>query len=425
MRLAGLSVSPRGGSWQNRVYELAAFGLARSVLTTDAVQGIYVRRSVASGEATLPRSDIDLAIVLNPSPAVENEALSMLALRTRYRAGRCLFPRLGEALVHTPEELIAASAGDPYRASIDRRCRLVVSGHPTAIPQVPIRSHDAARRLVFWFDRYIPDAIRARDHRNLRKFALEIWNAWRVLSGAFAEPLLTRAASREDWCSSEHASMLAEAERSPEAAFGVCLQLAEWAHALVLPALPRPNRAATLEPAAIPGGMPPRVEILPSAGALPSREALARGTYAFTAEVLDLLIHFQHPLWWLGLGSQAVELGLASPRVDEWLRACLRFTGGERLRAPGFSESSVGAHAERLALVDAVVASIAAGRPPGEGGLAFPDLPPTRGLSVEHYYRERFATLSRHAASLRHRIQALYGEAGSQHARSESSALAE
>ena len=161
--------------------------LSLAFLDVAGVRSVYARRSVASGEAVLPWSDLDLAMVTDDLPGA-----ALDGLRRRYRLARVAFPRLGECQIFTEGELAELAVTDPYRASLDRRCAWVALGEAPAIPAEPIPAHEAARRLVFWLEEFVPTALRQRNERNLRKFALEMANALGVLEGRWPEPLTTR-----------------------------------------------------------------------------------------------------------------------------------------------------------------------------------------------------------------------------------------
>lgn len=171
----------------SQLYELAAKAVA-PILRLPFVESIYIRRSVAAGEAVFPWSDLDLGMVISDCSGEE-----LYALWRRFRIAKLLFPRLGECLVATAEELAEMSAMDPYRASLDRRFTIVVSGGRPPIPELPISKMAAARRLVFWFEHYLPLAIRQKNLRNQDKFVKEMANALGVVEGRWPEPLRSRA----------------------------------------------------------------------------------------------------------------------------------------------------------------------------------------------------------------------------------------
>lgn len=336
------------------IYRTAARVLSPAFLNLPFVRSVFIRRSVAAGEASFPWSDLDLAIVIQDASGPE-----LLQLRRRFRAMRCAFPRLGECQVFTPEDLLELAATDPYRSSLDRRCGITVFGAPPVIPATPIPPPEAARRLVFWFESFIPRAIAQNNRRNLRKFSLEIANALGVLEGRWPEPLLTR---RET----------AERAGVPADPLGSCYALAARAHRLLRPAAPQ--LAAPLE--------------LP--GLVVTSEPLAHlrpGLRVLTPEIVDLLLQTQNPDLWTAHGSALAAAGFDPPSPESWLRAARRWAAGERIRGPGFLEPSTAPAVARLHASARIL------------GLAAPAVP--ENLTVAGYYRHHYETLSTHAAALR------------------------
>lgn len=346
------------------VYRAAARWLSRTFLNTDPVLSVFARRSVAAGEAVFPWSDLDLAILIRPATGVQ-----LYQLRRRYRMARLAFPRLGECLVFTQADLQELTQTDPYRVSLDRRCLLTTLGEEPALARAPIPMHEAARRLVFWFESYIPRALAQGNLRNLRKYALEMANALGVIEGHWAEPLGSRL---------ETARRTGPVEGDPLAA---CFRAAARAHALLRPPAPALSRAREL----------PGMVLVPSA-----REAPRTGVRAVTPEVLDLLMETQNPLLWQAHEHALQELGFRPPSREAWLRAAHRWSGGEKVRSPGFFEHGTERAAARLRDAAAVLG----------------DTPPSvpAGLSVQRYYLAYYEELDGFAASLRGKAKALTRE---------------
>lgn len=343
------------------IYRTAARLLGRTLLSSPIVRSVYVRRSVAAGEAEFPRSDLDLAMVIEPVPGVEIEAL-----RRRYRRARVAFPRLGECQLFTLEDLDEFAITDPYRASLDRRCGITVAGSSPMIRAVPIPPLETARRLVFWFEHFIPTARRQRNLRNLRKFAIEMVNALGVLDGRWPEPLTSRRETQ------------AQAPLSAHNHFAVCLELAAQAHALVRPPAPR-LRAPLL--------LGDRV-VAPTIGVALETTAPA----VITAEVLDLLLHTQSPWLWHAHADALADAGFEEPGRAAWIAAARRYAGGERVRGPGFLESGTSSAFARLRASADVLG--------GEAPLVASMLP-----SVTDYYRGPYDQLVVWAQSLRERAR--------------------
>ncbi len=352
-----------GTSASTAIYRAAARILGNTLLASPVVRTICIRRSVAAGEAVFPFSDLDLAMVIDPVPGADVEQL-----RRRYRRARLAFPRLGECQVFTREDLDEFAVTDPYRASLDRRCAVTVFGPPLAIADAPISPLEASRRLVFWFEHFIPTARRQGNRRNLRKFAIEIANALGVLEGHWSVPLTSRRETLE---------------RSPLPAgdlFAVCLELAARAHALVRP--PAPQLRAPLKLAGL--------VVAPSIGdavAMPDARVM-------TPEVLDLLLHTQTPWLWTTFGGALAQAGFAAPNRAAWIAAARRFAGGERVRGPGFLEANTASAYTRL---HASADVLGGERPPP---------PSTTTLSLTDYYLGEYDRLAAWAAHLRERARA-------------------
>ncbi|MBI1356682.1 MAG: hypothetical protein GC160_20270 [Acidobacteria bacterium] len=337
------------------IYRAAARTLARLFLAGPGVRTVSIRRSVAAGEASFPWSDLDLAIVMD-----EPSGEAMLELRRRFRRARAAFPRLGECQVFTPEDLREIAATDPYRSSLDRRFGVTVWGEPPEIPVTPLPPLQAARRLVFWFERFVPWAMGQGSRRNQRKFALEMANALGVLEGRWAEPLARRDETARRW------------GRLGDDWYGACFELAARAHRQLRPPAPRLSR-----PLALPGLL-----VVPSAS-----EAPRDGSKAVTPEVLDLLLQTQNPWLWRENGDRLAEAGFEEPSQWSWMEAARRWAAGERLRGPGFLESGAEAAVSRLNKAARIL-----GRTP--------PVAPDR-LTLESFYLEAYDEFRLQAAALR------------------------
>lgn len=339
------------------IYRAAAKVLSHTVLRCQIVKTVFIRRSAASGEAVFPWSDLDLAILIRDAQGFEIDEL-----RLRYLIARILFPRLGECQVMTRRDLAELCETDPYRASLDRRCSVTVFGPPPVIQTTPVTPFEAARRLVFWFDRFIPAALRHNNRRNLQKFALEMANALGVLEGRWAEPLTTRAET---------------ARRIPPPSgnlFADCCGFAARAHALLRPPAPRLQKPLKL----------PGLLVLPSANELRTPVS----GRVMTPEALDLLIHTQNPWLWHEYGGALGACGFEPPPESTWRAAARRYAAGERLRGPGFLESGTG---PALARIRAAASALSVEWSDG----------PQQHLKPSVYYLEYYDWLSAEAEKLR------------------------
>lgn len=360
----------------------AAARVVAPILLHPCVRSVYIRRSVATGEASFPWSDLDLGLVTEAARGDE-----MNALRRRFLMARTLFPRLGECQIASAAELRDLATSDPYRASLDRRFAITVAGAPPRIPPVPVSTRAAARRLVYWFEGYLPRAVRGGNVRNQRKFAQEMWNALGVMEGRWSEPLKTRA---------EAAAVMGGPEPLGSG-FAVCCRIAARAWEVLAPADPPP---AIRETVALPGLTVLPMETTPwpdGSGAV------------VTPAVLRLLLETHNPFLWWQHGPVLRTLGFPPPSRQAWVEASLRHTGGERLRQPGFVEKGPGRHAVILAQVGRVLEILERG---GDPDAAIEVLAPSFPASVRDYYRHDYDTLAETAARLRQRAVACRSEGG-------------
>jgi hypothetical protein len=340
---------------------------------------MYIRRSVAAGEAEFPWSDLDLGLVVEGFGGRE-----MNALRRRFLVAHLAFPRLGECQVTSAAELTGLASSDSYRASLDRRFAVTVAGDPPEIPVVAISRRAAARRLVFWFERYIPLAVRQGNGRDQRKFVLEMWNALGVIEGKWGEPLRTRSETAVQ----ARESGLSGGEWGGDP-FAVASRIAARAQQLLLPPAPVLSATVVLE------GQNPLVVLPVESAPWPTRPSTA---IVVTPAVLQLMLEVQNPFLWLRHGPALRDLGFSPPSRRAWAEACRRHTGGERLRGPGFMEKGPNMHLTIISFVETVLDILERGELP-EGPVN--SSTSESQISVAAYYRDRFDALWDAAAQLR------------------------
>lgn len=364
-----------------RVYRLAAHAVA-PLLRSPRVRSVYIRRSVATGEADFPWSDLDIGLVVD-----DLRGADALALYRRFLVARTVFPRLGECQIASEDDLRENAWADPYRASLDRRFAVTVAGPPPAIPLVPVSLRAAARRLVFWFERYLPRAVRRRNLRNQWKFVAEMHNALGVIEGRWPEPLKTRA----------EATAAVARPVADGTAFAVCCRLAARACEVVTPAdqIPVVHQTVVL----------PGLTILP-ADTMPWPAGTGP---VVTPAVLHLLLELQNPFLWWRHGPALRRLGFSSPSRRAWIEATMRLTGGEYLRRPGFMERDVGRYADTLGQLGQVLGILEEGGLPDAGIDVFPA---EVASSISTYYRDDYDTLSAIASRLRARAGACTRQVG-------------
>lgn len=357
----------------SQLYEVAG-RIVAPLLHLEYVEQIYIRRSVAAGEAEFPWSDLDLGLVIGRASGRD-----LWRLLRRFRVAKLLFPRMGECQLATAVELAEMTEMDPYRASLDRRFAIVLAGGRPPIPLVRVTPEAAARRLVFWFENYLPLAMRQGNVRNQLKFASEMANALGVVEGRRTEPLRSRRESAvpKEW------------GRLPP--FVQCCMMAERAQGLVRGPVPRCGELMRR----------PGLILLPEARTpLPEFPA---NTMVVTPAVLDLLLATQNPGLWLTHSEALVGLGFAPPPRRAWREWCYRQASGERFRLPGFGESGPIRQGARLAMAEAILETLEAGRLPEN--IEVSPVPPSRDL--RSYYLEEYDRLADRAAGLRERVGAI------------------
>jgi len=382
-------------TWQ-KLSTLTYRGIARVLAQIlgrhPAVRSVFVRRSVASGEASFGRSDIDFGIILRTPQGLDQETRWLVSLSGLYQNLRRLIPITGECLVYRPEEFLwYATVEDTYRGSLDRRAARWLFGDRIVLPIVPVRREHAIRRQLFWFESYLMTALRKRHRRNLQKFALEMWNALAVARGLLKEPYLTRREAQEHWRqlpSETHPPALDD----PEIAFAACCGLAGRLHAEVFDPLPQ-LRAPQVFSASLPPDREPRLfVVLPRAGHFLPREAWNSRSLVITPEALELLVHYVNPFAYLAAPEAMRALGIRPPGWEAFLLAVHHFVGGHKLRGPGFSHRDPVRVVRAVALFRHTLPLLELGATPTH----LPELEAgccRAAATVEEFYRRDYAAL--------------------------------
>lgn len=371
------------------MYRRIAAGAGRWLGGLDGVETVFVRRSVASGEASFPRSDIDVSVVvLDPTPAV------VAAVADRVVGLRRVLPVLGEAILHDAEDLVRWTHLDTYRGSIDRRAAFAVHGPAPAIPLVPTNVRHALWRLAFWLGTFLPRALARRNLVNLRKFALEAVGAHAVAVGALAEPPLTRAEA----LTLPAARLLPTDESRPEDWLRAFFDVLGDAHRATRPAVEplMPGEHATTWPNS---GRPARLVALDSPGARLPATAASPGAVIVTAEALDLLVSCVNPALWWAL-SDPLRASVRRPEAGALRHFALVESSLWRLCAPGLHGCARDEPARRVALA-MDLADGAAGGPGWTPPEPASDLVPT---SVRDYYIRVYPRLRAQAADVAARL---------------------
>lgn len=319
------------------LYRLAAKVIGVWLGRHEIVESVYAHRSVATGEVSFGRSDIDLMIVVRPPESASADGPELASLYERVQLLRRLHPALTHVQMHDPRGLEKWLRTDTYRGSTERRSALLLAGKPAAMPSVTVRREDAVRWFAFYPAHFFSTAVRERNPRNLRKIATEMWSAYAVAQGRTPEPDLTRKQAEARARIEEDGAGLAELASYPERAPDFVFGLAKRLHDGLLPPL-EPLR----EPFVFRAPLAPRSRlrvfvIPPGPGYAPPAEAFEADSFLATPELLHLCSHYVNPFAAWGLPPELSRLGFVRPSPKEYVRACLFYLQDNTLRNVGFA----------------------------------------------------------------------------------------
>jgi predicted nucleotidyltransferase len=386
------------------LYRQAARVSASILATHPMVESVLLHRSAATGEVVFGKSDIDLLLVVDEQMADDGESMASL-LETLGRARR-LNPALNHVEVHDPRSLASYACMDTFWASTERRTDVLLRGKPVAWPIAAVDPDHALSKYLLWVEWFFAIAIRERNRRNLRKIALEAWNAYASAEGLIREPCLTRA---EMEAAARAAVPDLEAARLDEPAYAAAfvLGLGDRLHRSRRPGLPRLMRPLVRHVIVPPLSLPRRLVVLPHSDSPLPPDAFAPDSFPCTPEILDLLVHRKNPfLHWI-LGEEMQELGIAPPTVAGFLRACRYYGHSRFLSAPGFAVADTSTQAPRLAQIRHIVDCIT------RGGSAQPFVQGeiqrmmAAGMPPLDYYRRQYIQLRRETRRLAAAVLAL------------------
>jgi hypothetical protein len=300
------------------------------------VESLYVHRSVATGEVSFARSDIDLMMIVRQPRGDFADGPELASLCGRLRRIQRLNPALSHVEVHDPEGIRRWFELDTYRASEERRSAILLRGMPVAFPNRLVRRDDAIRRVGIWADDFFSTAIRERNRRNLRKIALEIWCAYATATGHLNEPCLTRSEIAERCAGSEDAVLLDSVLRDPFRAPSAVFRLAKRLHDNLLPRLGRLSRPLVMAVLAPPRYRKRLFVILPREDSPLPREAFQQGSFVLTPELFNLCLRYMNPFLYWVCPPDLIRLGISPPTTQMFVRACLFYGRNHTLRNPGF-----------------------------------------------------------------------------------------
>jgi hypothetical protein len=347
----------------NEAYFLAARGLAHVLGRHSIVRSIYLRRGSAAGEVRFGRSDIDLTIVLHDGCASSDGARQLYALNRAVRRLRVVFPWLGECEVYAADELAVWAEVESYRVTLDVNNAVILFGAPVTYPQHPISRRQAAYRTVFWFEKYLPIALRSRHAANLRKFAIEAWMTASLAVGRADRVRLTRAETLAAW----HADPVPVAPPEPHDPVDVFWRamaaMTAEVHAALLPPVEQPSRIATHLLVLPPSGLRKTLLVGSTEQLAGELGRLPQDAMVFTPEALALYLEFMNPALHAWLPVSLLPAGISAPSVEAWRDALLRWSCPVLARNPGFGSRVFSRGPYILRHADRLSRTLEGGRP--------------------------------------------------------------
>jgi len=378
------------------IYRLAARVCGQILGTSEIVESVYVRRSVATGEVSFGRSDIDLSIVVRQPMSNSRDGSELWALSRKLWLLRIANPALGETEVHDPLGLERWKRADTYRGSLDRRSALFVYGKPAETPGLPVLQEHAVRRLAFWPHEYLTTALRQQNRRNLKKLALEMWNAYATATGMIREPFQTRRETEAFWRRAGEGATVDRLASDPGRAYAFALESGERLHDELLPPLEKISRPIIFRATVPPLFVERTFVVLPRPDSPLPPEVFHPSSLVLTPELLDLYLHYVNPFLQWVLTRELSELGICPPSVASFARSCRYHVRGPGLRSPGFIDRRTAGPGRRLAVVRHAAWQIARGEIPGPmdpGELR--QMTNTDPPSLREYYESVFPRLYR------------------------------
>ena len=387
------------------IYRGAAAVMAR-LLDSPLIDSILLHRSVATGEVSFGRSDIDLILVIGADAARDGEKLATLYRRlTRLRM---VNPALNHIDVYEPGGIAHHAETDSFWASTERRASVRLRGKPVEFPVAAVVADHAVARFCLWVEWFFAIAVQQRNRRNLRKCALECWNAYATADGLLAEPLLRRSEMEKHLRSMEPAVLPVRLEE-PDYATRFVFELARRLHGSrfdPLASLPKP---LIFEAITAPLALDRLFVVLPRADHPLPAEAFAARAFPCTPEALHLYMHAKNAFARWVLPPQLLELGMKPPVAEEYLGHARAYCHDRFLRAPGFAVARHPAPEAVTICVRHALDWTTRGMPPPALSQEIMRGMRTGASSIPDYYRTVYPSLRLETLALQERLSALRG----------------
>lgn len=348
-------------NWSAELYRSIARLSAKALAAGGATSSIAVRRSVATGEVVFPFSDIDMLAVVNDAVAASGAKLAEFYQRLRW--ARLLSPRLSHVEVQSRRGLRQMAELDSFWASMERRTNRTLTGKQLSIPEIPVKPDDAVAKFGLWTEWFFPIALQLDSGRNIRKTALECWNAFAMAEGLVEAPSLLRC-DMEANLRQANPEMPVDRLREPSYAASFVFALAQRLHESRLPALKTLSEPLMFDVTIAPLSMRRLFVVLPTADSPLPNSACTKGAWPCTPELLQLYVRYKNPFLYWSFPAELVRLGLEPPSRETFLAAC-RYYGHERfLTTPGFASPFLNAQGTRLDHIEHALAAILQGHAP-------------------------------------------------------------
>jgi hypothetical protein len=321
----------------NEGYATAARLLAQHIVRHPVVRSITLRRSAAIGEVRFGRSDIDLGIVLHHDCTTPAGARELYLLNRTVRRLRLVFPWLGQCEVHSADELAEWAELESFRVTCDLGSALLLSGRPVEYPCHAITATQAAYRTAFWFENYLPRAVRLGRRHNLWKFTLEMWNTVGLALGRLSTPCLSHRETLAAWRQSEPHVDLPTPSWSAIALWRRIMAFAAELYTALGSPLHDPPDLLMFK-LVLPPSFSPRTLVVGTIDQLAERRrSLPSDAFPMTPAALGLYLEYVNPAFFERLPPAILDLGFKEPAALSWHAALRRWSCPILARKPGFA----------------------------------------------------------------------------------------
>ncbi len=385
-----------GSGWQriaNTAYLAAARRLAWILGRHAIVRSITLRRSAAAGEVRFGRSDIDLGIVLHSACASPQETRQLLVLNRSVRRLGLAFPWLGQCEVLAADELAEWAELESFRVALDLGTAVLLHGAPVEFPLHPVTPAQAAYRTAFWFESYLPRALRTANRTNLWKFALEVWITCGLGLGRLSTPYLSRSDTMAAWRAKEPQSGPPEPTWPADRLWRAIMAATEQLHSSLLPPLRAPAEPLS-HSLSLPPSFTHRILLVGTAEQLADRmPRLPPDALPLTPEALGLYLEYVNPALFESLPPEILALGFPRPSNAAWQAVLRRWSCPILARKPGFGLRGFGTaprcvlYAQRAASILRAGCSPATIQPEDFGPAGAPH------LSFQEYYTRHYPSV--------------------------------